>query len=59
MKTAEKITQWVENTIGKKEKARYEQFLLFPQWFQKTLTADMYKPGIVWESKNFWVAEPF
>ena len=29
-----------ENTIGKGEIARHEQFLLFPQCFQKTCTAD-------------------
>ena len=29
-----------ENTVGKGEIARYEQFLLFPQCFQKTCTAD-------------------
>ena len=32
--------EWVENTVGKGEIARYEQFLLFPQCFQKTCTAD-------------------
>ena len=31
-----KFTKQVENTVGKGEIARYEQFLLFPQWFQKT-----------------------
>ena len=30
----------VENTVGKGEIARYEQFLLFPQCFQKTSTLD-------------------
>ena len=30
-----------ENTVGKGEIAHYEQFLLFPQWFQKTCAADM------------------
>ena len=30
----------VENTVGKGEIARYKQFLLFPQCFQKTCTAD-------------------
>ena len=30
----------IENTVGKGEIARYEQFLLFPQCFQKTCTAD-------------------
>ena len=31
---------WVENIVGKGEIARYEQFLLFPQCFQKTCSAD-------------------
>ena len=30
----------VENTVGKGEIAHYEQFLLFPQCFQKTCTSD-------------------
>ena len=30
----------VENTVGKGEIARREQFLLFPQCFRKTCTAD-------------------
>ena len=33
-------TTRVENTVGKGEIARYEQFLLFPLCFQKTYTAD-------------------
>ena len=35
-----KFSRLLENTAGKGEIARYEQFLLFPQCFQKTLTAD-------------------
>ena len=35
-----KFSRQVENTMGKEEIARYEQFLLFPQCFQKTCTAD-------------------
>ena len=35
-----KFSKRVENTEGKGEIARYEQFLLFPQCFQKTYTAD-------------------
>ena len=31
-----KFFERVENTVGKGEIARYEQFLLFPQCFQKT-----------------------
>ena len=30
-----KLSKLVENTVGKGEIARYEQFLLFPQCFQK------------------------
>ena len=39
-------------TVGKREIARNQQFLLFPQCFQKTCTADMLKQGLVWESVN-------
>ena len=35
-----KFPKRVENTVGKGEIARYEQFLLFPRYFQKTGTAD-------------------
>ena len=35
-----KFSKRVENTGGKGEIARYEQFLLFPPCFQKTCTAD-------------------
>ena len=35
-----KFSKQIENTEGKEEIARYEQFLLFPQCFQKTCTAD-------------------
>ena len=35
-----KFPKRIENTVGKGEIARYEQFLLFPQCFQKTCTAD-------------------
>ena len=35
-----KFSKQVENTVGKGEIAHYEQFLLFPQCFQKTCTAD-------------------
>ena len=31
-----KVSRWLENTVGKGEIAHYEQFLLFPQCFQKT-----------------------
>ena len=35
-----KFLKQVENTVGKGEIARYEQFLLFSQCFLKTYTAD-------------------
>ena len=35
-----KFTKPVKNTVEKGEIACYEQFLLFPQCFQKTCTAD-------------------
>ena len=35
-----KLSKQVENTVEKGEIARYEQFFLFPQCFQKTCTAD-------------------
>ena len=34
------FSERVENTVGKGEIARYEQFLLFQQCFQKTCTTD-------------------
>ena len=34
---------WVENMVGKEEIARYEQFLLFPQCFQKLSVVDVLK----------------
>ena len=35
-----KLAKWLENTVEKGEIAHYEQFLLFPQCFQKSCTAD-------------------
>ena len=35
-----RFSKRVENTVGKGEIARYEQFLLFPWCFQKSCTAD-------------------
>ena len=42
----------VENTVGKEEIARYEQFLLFPQCFQKACFPGASKGVIVWERFN-------
>ena len=35
-----KFLKWRENTVGEGEIAHYEQFLLLPQSFQKTCTAN-------------------
>ena len=39
-KNGRNLYEWEENTVGKEEIARYEQFLLFPQCFQKTCSPD-------------------
>ena len=41
MKMAQSSSKWIENTVEKGEIACYEQFLVFPQCFQKPCTADM------------------
>ena len=47
-----KFSKLVENTMGKGEIARNEQFPLFPWCFQKTCTADTSKQGLAWERFN-------
>ena len=47
-----KLPKWVENTVGKGEIARYEQFLLFPQCFQKACFPGASKGVIVWKWVN-------
>ena len=37
------VSDWVENIVGKREIARYDQFLLFPQCFQKLSGVDASK----------------
>ena len=37
------LSAWVENIVGKGEIARNEQFLLFPQCFQKQSVVDVLK----------------
>ena len=46
---ARKLSKRVENTVGKGEIARYEQFLLFPLCFQKSCLHRASKGVIVWE----------
>ena len=48
-----KLSKPVENTVRKGEIARYEQFLLFPQCFQKACFPGVSKGVIVWE----WVKQ--
>ena len=43
-----KLSKRVENTVGKGEIAHYEQFLLFPQCFQKACFPGASKGVIVW-----------
>ena len=47
-----KLSEWVENSVGKEEIAHYEQFLLFPQCFQKACFPGASKGVIVWEWVN-------
>ena len=47
-----KFSKLVENTVGKGEIACYEQFLLFPQCFQKACFPRVSKGVIVWEWVN-------
>ena len=42
----------IKNTVGKGEIARYEQFLLFPQCFQKACFPGAPKGVIMWEWVN-------
>ena len=44
-----KLFKRVENTMGKGEIARYEQFLFFPQCFQKACLPGASKGVVVWE----------
>ena len=44
-----KFFKQVENSVGKGEIARYEQFLLFPQCFQKACFLGASKVVTVWK----------
>ena len=48
-KNGRKLFKRVENTVGKGEIACYEQFLLFPQCFQKACFPGAPKGVVVWE----------
>ena len=42
------VLEGVENIVGKGDIAHHEQFLLFPQCFQKSSVSGSWKDGIVW-----------
>ena len=48
-KNGRKLSERVENTVGKGEIACYDQFLFFPQCFQKACFPGASKGVIVWE----------
>ena len=50
-----KLFKQVENTVGKGEIARYGQFLLFPQCFQKACFPEASKGVIVWEWVKWYI----
>ena len=50
-----KLSKRVENTVGKEEIARYEQFLLLSQCFQKTRRADMWNQGLFGKRLNNYI----
>ena len=56
-----KLSKTLENTVGKGEIARYEQFLFFPQCFQKACFPGASKGVIVCEwvyrGENFDIAQ--
>ena len=47
-----KFSQRVENTVGKGEIARYEQFFPLPTVFSKDLYYRHIKPGLIWKRVN-------
>ena len=51
-----KLSERVENTVGKGEIARYEQFILFPQCFQKVSLCGngltLYPTAKIWTCPN-------
>ena len=51
-KNGRKLAKPVENTVGKGEIARCEQFLLFPKCFQKACFPGASKGVVVWEWVN-------
>ena len=46
IKNDTKFSRWIENTVRKGEIARYEQFLLFPQFFKGLVLQTRKKQGL-------------
>ena len=51
-----KFSEKIENTVGKGEIAHYEQFLLFPQCFQKTVLQTRIKQGLFGKGLNGYIS---
>ena len=57
--SSRKFLKWLENTVVEGEIARYEQFLLFPQCFQKACFQGASKGVVVWEWFNPFINDKF
>ena len=42
------FSDWLKNMVGKEGIARYEQFLLFPQCFQKLSVVNAFENVYIW-----------
>ena len=49
-----KLSKWVENTVGKGQIARYEQFVLFPQCFQRLVSQGRQKVSLFGNGLRFF-----
>ena len=50
-----KLSKPIENTVGKGEIARYKQFLLYLQCFQRACFPGVSKGVIVWKRFKSWM----
>ena len=42
------VPEMIQNIVGKGENAGYQNFILFPQYFQNAFSSGSLKVGIVW-----------
>ena len=54
-----KFSKQIENTVGKGEIARFEQFLLFPVFSKDFYCKQVKKPGLVWDRVNPFPTDKF